>query len=524
MARYLAVEWDSHEIRLLLAGTSGGRLKLHLAATAPMVCHEVEGKPPVADVAGSLRAAMAEHKIGRAVTLVAADRSLVEFLSFTVPPATESELPELVFHQAMRESPTVTEEAALGFVVLGGDPAQARKVTAAAMSAEHLQQIMSACAGAGLKPRRVLLRSYALASLLPRLVAAPEPVCMLVSRVADEVDLVVLVDGKAEYLRTVRLPSGPDSEKAKGRLISEIQRTATVVLEEEVNRAVASVYVVGRAPDQEETARLIGEELSLPVHVIDPFARLGIPEASAPSDCNRFAGLVAMILEEAAGGAPAIDFLHPRRTARRTGRQRPLTVVAAGILVLALTGGYYAWDTLSAVDAENQALSRQLKELNALMKRAGDHSKLAAAVRDWEAGDVNWLDELRDLSIRFPTGRDMIVLRTSMTSDQRGGGGDIELQGVVREPSVVLHMESNVRDKFHEVRSRRVQERIRDKSYAWHFESSMSVAKRDKSQYTSHLPQASPEGSSAAPAGGKHSQHVPPVSPASNPALAKRRP
>jgi Tfp pilus assembly PilM family ATPase len=522
VARYLAVEWDPHEIRLLLASSSGGgRLKVHQAATAPMVRREAEGKPSVAELDESLRAAVAEHKVGRAVTLVAADRSLVEFLSFTVPPASEAELPELVFHQAMRESPTVAEDAALGFVALGDNPAEPRKVAAAAMSAEHLQMIQAACAGAGLKPRRLLLRSYALAAMLPRLVRAPEPVCMLVNRVAEEVDLVVLVDGKAEYLRTVRLPSGPDPEKANQRLIEEIRRTASVVFEEEAGGAVASIYLIGRPEESQESAARIGEELTLPVHVLDPFAMLGVPQASTPADCNRFAGLLAMILEEAAGSTPAVDFLHPRRAPQRSGRQRPLTFVAAGLLLFALVGGYYAWDTLAAVDAENQDLARQLKDLTGLMKRAGEHRKLASAVQDWEAGNVNWLDELRDLSIRFPSGRDMIVLRTSMTSDQRGGGGDIELQGVVREPSVVLHMEGNVRDKFHEVRSRRVQERLRDKSYAWHFETSMSVVKRDKSQYVSHLPEASPEGQTPAPASGKASTSS---SEPSSPAIAKPRP
>ena len=81
----------------------------------------------------------------------------------------------------------------------------------------------------------------------------------------------------------------------------------------------------------------------------------------------------------------------------------------------------------------------------------------------------------------------MVVLRM-MVSAAHGGGGDLEIQGLVRDPSIVFRMESNVRDKFHhEVRSKREQERIREKIYSWHFETSMSVSRREKTQYVSHL-------------------------------------
>jgi hypothetical protein len=49
-------------------------------------------------------------------------------------------------------------------------------------------------------------------------------------------------------------------------------------------------------------------------------------------------------------------------------------------------------------------------------------------------------------------------------------------------------LENNVRDKYHQISSRHVQERVQDKGYTWHFESSLVIVPRDKSQYVSHLP------------------------------------
>ena len=49
-------------------------------------------------------------------------------------------------------------------------------------------------------------------------------------------------------------------------------------------------------------------------------------------------------------------------------------------------------------------------------------------------------------------------------------------------------IENSLRDKFHQISSRHVQERVQENSYSWHFESSVVVASRDKKQYVSHLP------------------------------------
>jgi intergrase/recombinase len=51
-------------------------------------------------------------------------------------------------------------------------------------------------------------------------------------------------------------------------------------------------------------------------------------------------------------------------------------------------------------------------------------------------------------------------------------------------------METTVRDKYHELSSKRVQERVREKTYSWHFETQIAVSRRTKSQYTSHLPRS----------------------------------
>ena len=97
------------------------------------------------------------------------------------------------------------------------------------------------------------------------------------------------------------------------------------------------------------------------------------------------------------------------------------------------------------------------------------------AINEWGENDVNWLDELRDLSLRFPSDRDAVVLRMGL-GHARGEGGTIDMVGVVRDPVIVTRIENSLRDKHHQISSRHVQERVQENSYSWHFESSLVVA------------------------------------------------
>ena len=166
MARLLAVDWDRHEARYVLASGAADGLSIVAAASVPLVDVAEGGNAPHPDVGGSLRAALADHSLARATTLVGVERSSIELLHFTLPPASEAELPEMVANQALRESQLVTEASILDFVSSATSSSSAREVTAAVLSADQLDQITGACQTAGLKPKRLVLRPYAGASLL----------------------------------------------------------------------------------------------------------------------------------------------------------------------------------------------------------------------------------------------------------------------------------------------------------------------------------------------------------------------
>lgn len=511
MSQFLAIEWDEHEARFVVA--SGGRsaVTVRAAGTIPLVDVAEGGSEPQPDLVGSLRAALAERKLGRATTLVGVARSRIELLHLTLPPAADHELPELVHNQAMRESHLLGDDTVLDFVPLGDRPGAQRRVMAAAVAPQELERICNICAAAGLRPRRLLFRPLAAVSLFVHAVRPPETVCLLVCPLRTEADLTIVVEGRATLSRTIRLPATGDRAERRRELVTEIQRTLAVLpAESPPGDAVEAIYLCGNAQEHSQLAEEVEQAFSLPVRSFDPFEAVRVAADVVPEHPERFAGLLGMIADEASGRKHALDFLHPRKVPEPPNRLRVAAAIAGLVALLLVAAGYTAWTRYAEVDRQNDELAARLADLNSTMQRAKKQQAQIAAVANWLASDVNWLEELRDLSLRLPSSRNLVLLRMSMTTSS-SGGGYIGLQGLVRDPKIVDEMERRIRDPYRRVRTPRVQERGREGDYAWAFESTIAVVSRSSQAYLEGLAQAGAVGTEAS-----HSADLPDVPSASS--------
>jgi len=157
--------------------------------------------------------------------------------------------------------------------------------------------------------------------------------------------------------------------------------------------------------------------------------------------------------------------------------------VAAALLgLLACAGAYAYWDAYSTLAERNRHLAAQRKDLDETLKRSRQRTQLFDAVSNWQANEIVWLDELRELSLRLPPSRDLLVQRMTISTG-RSGGGVIELQGVVRDASVVAGIDRNLHDEYHAVSPRRTGGYPQGNQYPWLFERTITVAPRDKDLY-----------------------------------------
>jgi hypothetical protein len=496
MARFLALDWDRHEARYVLATTSGRKVTVLSAQSVPLADGD---EAPSPGPGALLRKALPRGKAARTQVLVGLGRGSIELMHFTVPPATDKELPELVLNQAIRESQSVTEDTLLDFVAVNDTAGEPRRITAATIEPAELERVKGICKDAGLKPQRMLLRPFASASLFARTETAAEAPCLLVNRVGDEVDLSIMAGGRAVFSRTARLHDASDEEKTTRQIVVEIGRTLAVASQDQlVGGTIETVYVFGGPEEYAELIELIGAEIPLVAKIIDPFKAVGIRQSQYPDDAGKYASLLGMLVDEAHSAGHAIDFLNPKKKPKPPNRAW-IAAAAAGVLaVFGLWTWYQAHGEFVELDAQIANLNsdyskvhRQIQEaalphVGQLKGRRVDYARTLGAVRGqieaWDTADVNWLDELRDLSLRLPSSRDILLLRMNM-APSRAGGGIVSFNGLVRDPLVVVRMETDIRDYFHGISSRHQQQRSQSGDYTWSFETSIVASRRPKEYY-----------------------------------------
>ena len=356
-----------------------------------------------AEMGEQLRAALDRRNVGQAPALVAIERTGMELLPLTLPPAADAELPGLVANEVLRESPSVADGAAFDFLALSDDAAAPRKVLAAVLPPEQRGRIDATLETAQLQPRRLLPRIFAAASLFQRLVPPSEEWHLLVHPGAEEVDFLVFCAGRVVFARTARMPSVSGDEQRDAWLESEIHRTLTVAGTETGEASIVEgVYIFGGHDEYRALCDRVRQGLLLPAHGVDPLEKYELPADFVAERPGRFAALLGMLVDEVENRPPAMDFLHPHRPARRLRRTEAAAFAAAAILVLAILGGGYVWHNLSKVGRLNEELAEKLKQLDSRVRQAAKTRRLAAAIQAWQAGDVVWLEELREFSERFP--------------------------------------------------------------------------------------------------------------------------
>jgi len=340
----------------------------------------------------------------------------------------------------------------------------------------------------------MLLRPFAAASLFVRTASPPEETYLLVNRITDEVDLTIVVEGKPVFFRTVRLPENADEAQLTERLLMEVNRTLAAAPQTHLGGETAEfVYLFGRPDDHQDLVERIRDDLYLTAKVFDPFEALRVDEELVPEDSGRFVPLLGMLLDEAAG-SHAVDFLHPREKPRPVNRAL-VAAIAGAVLAAAILGvAYERWSTWSEIDAKYDAKKEEYDKLKKATAKADDVRKLVGAIEAWKARDVVWLDELRDLSLRLPSSRD-VVLSSMALSPSQSGGGTIDFEGLMRAPGVLVNLEKKIRDEYRQVRSKGVRERRGEREYTWTFDTTLSVKRRslkakeagEEHRYVSHL-------------------------------------
>lgn len=301
MSRFLAIDWDSNEVRFVLAQVGKNSVRVEKTGSASysvVECKDVSspedsskpdeddeidhtqsptgnddnalkdaGRPDTREsfaekVGRTLRTLLKEEQIPSAKLLVAASRSNVEVLQLEFPKADEQDYPDLVRNRVLMESSTYLEGQPLDYLPLVGD-GPTRRIMSVSTSRAQLNDIRSMVSPR--RPARIELRAAALAEFFrdtqhndvsQQETDEAEPVdsfpVLLIQEVCDEVNLVVCRKGEIVYLRTFRVPPELVGAERNTRLVAEIVRTLAVAVDHPESAPIEQVYYF----DQEEVAEI----------------------------------------------------------------------------------------------------------------------------------------------------------------------------------------------------------------------------------------------------------------------------
>jgi Tfp pilus assembly PilM family ATPase/Tfp pilus assembly protein PilN len=480
MSRLLALEWNATEARMVVASARGGQCLVEQAFSVPLAPAEDDAAASESSIGRQIADALEARGIRRMETLVALGRTNIELRQLTLPPAPDEELPDMVRMQALKEFNALEEDWPLDFLPAERTADQPVKVLAAAVSPELVKQILHTCQTANIKPKRLVLRPCAAASLLHRSHSdRSTQLRLLVDLLGDEADLTVLFEGRVTYLRTVRLPGDPLCEaEAAQAFLTEIRRTMAAAQNVLGGRAVESIALCGRGPAQEALARAMCESLPVPTETFAPLAACQLApqlRAALPERPGRFAPLLGMLLDEADRRPHAIDFLHPRKRPPPPNRRKQLLLGALAVaLLLAVVFVLQAVSKsqlqleIDTLQQESDALDRQVAKADRVKQEAGE-------IANWTAGEVVWLDELRQLCQDFPPAEDAMLTQLSMGGISTGHGGELKLEGLAKTAASIDALEQGLRDKAHHVEGKGRNLDNSQKIYSWRFVSSLFV-------------------------------------------------
>ncbi len=225
-AKVLALEWDGREARVVVATPRGSEVVVEEAFAIDI--SGVAADDTVGDsqeVGRRIAEVLTEHGLKGCDALVGLGRASIELRLMSLPPAPPEEIPDMVRFQALQAFTAIGEDWPLDFVELKVQD-DAVNVLAAVLSPKQVDQILRVCAASELKPRCLVLRPFAAASLLNRSqVVAAGTNALIVDMLADGADLTAVAQGQVVFMRTVRLPATPDKDVQVRALLSEVRRT-----------------------------------------------------------------------------------------------------------------------------------------------------------------------------------------------------------------------------------------------------------------------------------------------------------
>ncbi len=506
MARLLGIDWDHDRFYLVSASTGRGTIHVERALTWGETNTQNPGEIP--EVAKRLREQMKAASLAPAPVLVSVGRERVIVKEIRYPAVDDTQEPALVRFQATKELTEAPARVVIDYTRLPENGSNERRAMVVAARNDRLGSIHALCRAAGLKLLGIAPRPIGIAACLNQLndksgLSAPPPQ-------KDEVVAVLTVSQKwAEFIIAcnARVLLARPLHLGK-EFLGEVRRNLALFSNQlqptSPRRSVQALYFAG---DNEHALleEQLRESLAIPVHVLDPFSREVQVEISG--DRGGFAGVIGLAQLWTEEKALPINFVHPKEPkVEQKSRAMPYLLAVGGSLVLLLA--MFVISTVLLDDKKKLVTEKQeqLTKLNKQIKTVkGELEQKLDKIEQWEQTDLPWIDELYDLTARFPWEQGLKVTQWSASPLPSGGpySAQMRIKGIVtrnllnKRPTILKDLERIIDSDPHCRASlgdvKQLKESGSSREVGQSFEIKIDLEKRAVEQYTTKLEIVAPK-------------------------------
>jgi hypothetical protein len=425
------LDWDQDQFHILAAQNSRHGVRITRAVSWP---HPEPFTSSTAERVGkALHDFLKSEKIAAAPAILGLGRDRIFLKELRFPPVAAHEEANLVRFQTGKEMAEAVDNYAVDYSYLTNGDAERHVMTVAARR-DTIAMLQTLCQSAGLKLHSITPRLFGVPYVLARSIQ-PDP-----SPLNPKQLNVVLTIGKRwaelcfycgdRLVQAQALANGP-------HLAGEVRRNLAVFqAQHAVNVDLTGpdcLYVFG---DDPTTLEGLKTGQPLPLGMLDPLKHEPevAAEAKNPAHFAGSVGLAALWMEAI---PRPVNLSTPKRASAPVSitRQRLMVYGAVAVVALIFTVGCMAY-SLSRKRAQIVEMTQQKIEAESKLAANAQERAELDAYKDWEGSTVPWLDELWDLSARYPYKMGFRVNQFAATSTgskkatKEGFIGEITLNGI----------------------------------------------------------------------------------------------
>ena len=450
----LFVQWTYPNCRYMVVETGSERPKIVAANSLEL---SSDGSP-----AEQIQKQLAKENIRCRHVVLLLPRSHIDISDLTLPPATETEITQLVGNAIALELEDNATPRTTDFLVTSRTETNTN-VLAFSLKTSVLQEFADQFKSVQMNLLAITLGGLGSSQLLEQLVTPLASTALVISISDYDIDFSVLANQQPLLFRSLPT-SDPHLPIQAERLTAEIRRTLTVAhlaIDEPVQ-----IYLVGDMSEQKKLAQLLSQSLSTEVFILNPLETV-VLQANIDHS-SRYANLIG-IAAAYQSNQLSVDMIHPRQAPQARSRWRQLAFAGAAVTAFLFAVLYLSMSR--QWQAQENVADKQV-QLNQLVKRANKALTVqdtVLSVKQWRQDDITWLNELQRLSVSLPGPDRALIRKITMTSDSQGNGL-IDLAVQVRAPEVIAELEAAIRAHQHSVSSKRVSGGDEEQQLPWTFD------------------------------------------------------